>query len=273
MSSLRNGLVTKSNAPSLHRLDRHGNAAVGGHHDDVHVGQRALLDPLEQFDAVELGHLQVGHDDVEARRPGAACQASCAVGGGDDLVSLRGQIVGQGDALDLFVVDNEDSHDGSPGNRTQCTSRRWQMRARTRGDSAGLSARRRKCDGLPAVASHPDGALPKVGRPGGQRAILVGIALQAFQTRRSARLSTTVKVVPLPSDAADLDASAHLGDQHAAQAQAQARPARGRARRVKRLEDLLQVRPRNAHARVAHVDGHRAHLVLVARGRGRRCGG
>ena len=35
-SSLRNGLVTKSKAPSSHRLDGHGNAAVGGHHDDLH---------------------------------------------------------------------------------------------------------------------------------------------------------------------------------------------------------------------------------------------
>ncbi len=51
--------------PELDRLDRHGNAAVGGHHNDLHVGRRALLDLLEQFDAVELGHLQIGHDHVE----------------------------------------------------------------------------------------------------------------------------------------------------------------------------------------------------------------
>ena len=66
VSSLRKGLVRKSNARELNRFDRHGNAAVGGHHNDFQVGQRPLLDPPEQFEAVELGHLQVGHHHVEA---------------------------------------------------------------------------------------------------------------------------------------------------------------------------------------------------------------
>ncbi len=73
------------------------------------VGQRALLDPLQQLDAVELGHLQIGHDHVEP--PGGELfEGFLAVGGGDHLVPLRGQIVGQGDAFDLFVVDDKDSH-------------------------------------------------------------------------------------------------------------------------------------------------------------------
>ncbi len=93
--------------PELDRLDRHGNAAVGGHHDDFHVGQRALLDPLQQFDAVELGHLQIGHHHVEPPG-GELLEGLLAVGGRDHLVPLRGQIVGQGDAFDLFVVDDQD---------------------------------------------------------------------------------------------------------------------------------------------------------------------
>ena len=95
--------------PQPHRLDGHRDAAVGGHHDHFHVGQRALLDPLQQLDAVELGHFQVGHHDVEASacncsqasRPSAAATTSWPCGG---------QVVRQGDALDLFVVDNEDFH-------------------------------------------------------------------------------------------------------------------------------------------------------------------
>ena len=60
------GLGEEVERAELDRLDGHGNAAVGGHHNDFHVGQRALLDPLEKFDAVELGHFQIGHDHVEA---------------------------------------------------------------------------------------------------------------------------------------------------------------------------------------------------------------
>ena len=95
--------------PELHRLDGHGNAAVGGHHDHFDVGQRALLDALEQLDAVDVGHLQVGHDDVEPLRFELA-QGFGAVGRGDHLVALACQVVGQGDPLDLFVVDDQDSH-------------------------------------------------------------------------------------------------------------------------------------------------------------------
>ena len=95
----------------LDRFDGHGNAAVGGHHDDFHVGQRALLDPFEQFDAVELGHLHVGDHDVEPRLPRLRI-ASSPSRGGHDLVALGREVVGQGDAFDLFVVDDEDSHGG-----------------------------------------------------------------------------------------------------------------------------------------------------------------
>ena len=95
--------------PELDRLDRHGNAAVGGHHDDFHVGLRALLDPLQQFDAVDFRHLQIGHHDVEPPG-GELLERFLAVGRGDDFMPLRGQIVGQRDPLDLFVVDDEDFH-------------------------------------------------------------------------------------------------------------------------------------------------------------------
>ena len=100
-------LGEKIERPELDRLDGHGNAAVGGHHDDFHVGQRALLDPLQQLDAVELGHFQVGHDHVEPPG-GQLVQRFLPVGGGDHLMPLRGQIVGQGDPFDLFVVDDKD---------------------------------------------------------------------------------------------------------------------------------------------------------------------
>ena len=64
---------------------------------------------FKQFDAVELGHFQIGHDHVEPPG-GELLERLLAVGGRDHLVPLRGQIVGQGDALDLFVVDDKDSH-------------------------------------------------------------------------------------------------------------------------------------------------------------------
>ena len=46
-----------------------------------------------------------------SKRPcGELFEGFLAVGGRDHLVPLRGQIVGQGDAFDFFVVDDEDSH-------------------------------------------------------------------------------------------------------------------------------------------------------------------
>ena len=75
------------------------------------AAERPLLDPLQQLDAVELGHFQVGDDDVEGSvlqlLPGLS-----AVGGGDDFVALGAEVVGQGDAFDLLVVDDEDFHGG-----------------------------------------------------------------------------------------------------------------------------------------------------------------
>ena len=62
------GLGDEVECPQPHRLDRHGDAAVGGHHDDGHVGQRALLDPLQKLDAVQPRHLQIGNHDVELGR-------------------------------------------------------------------------------------------------------------------------------------------------------------------------------------------------------------
>ena len=95
--------------PQPHRLDGHRDAAVGGHHHHFHAGQRPLLDPLQQFDAVQVRHFQVGDDHVEAVRlqqvPGLL-----AVGGGDHLVALGAEVVRQGDAFDLFVVNDQDFH-------------------------------------------------------------------------------------------------------------------------------------------------------------------
>ncbi len=105
------GLGDKIERPQPHRLDGDGNAPVGGHDNDFHVGQRALLDPLEQFDAVQFRHFQVADDDVESP---ALEQPPCllTVGGGDDLEALCGEIVGEGDTFDFFVVGDQDAHDG-----------------------------------------------------------------------------------------------------------------------------------------------------------------
>ena len=106
-----------------------------------------------------------------SNRPAASCsQRLLAVGGRDHLVALRGQIVGQGDAFDLFVVDDKDSH-GSGCGRRSSGHRRLAFVGRVQDDGEG-------------------GALAQ--------------------------------------DAADFDPAAHLGDQHAAQAQAQAGAAASR---------------------------------------------
>ena len=105
-------LGEKVEGPQLDRLDGHGNAAIGGHHDDFDVGGRALLDPLQQLDAVENGHLQIGHHHVEPLG-GQLLQGFLAVGGAGHLVPLCGQIVSQSDAFDFFVIDDEDFH-GEP---------------------------------------------------------------------------------------------------------------------------------------------------------------
>ncbi len=95
--------------PQPHRFHGHRDAAVGGHHNDLQVRQRPLLDPLQQLDAVEVGHLQVGHDHVEASAlqllPGLL-----AIGGGNDFVALAAEVFRQGDAFDLLVVGDEDFH-------------------------------------------------------------------------------------------------------------------------------------------------------------------
>ncbi len=68
-----------------------------------------MLDPLQQLDAVQPRHLQVADHDVELRRlelgPGLL-----AVGRGNHFMTMRRQIVGQRDALDFLVVNNQDSH-------------------------------------------------------------------------------------------------------------------------------------------------------------------
>ena len=64
---------------------------------------------FEQFDAVDLRHLQVGHHHVEP----LACElleGFGAVAGGDHLVPLGRQILGQRDPLDLLVVGDQDFH-------------------------------------------------------------------------------------------------------------------------------------------------------------------
>ena len=70
---------------------------------------RVLLDALEEFDAVELGHLQVGHDDVEAAGR-EFLQGLGAVARRDHLVALGREVLGQRDPLDLLVVGDQDFH-------------------------------------------------------------------------------------------------------------------------------------------------------------------
>ena len=75
---------------------------------------RSLLDPLQQFDAVQPRHLQVADHHVELRRlelrPGLL-----AVGRGDHFMPLRRQIVGQRDAFDFLVVNDQNSHGSGSG--------------------------------------------------------------------------------------------------------------------------------------------------------------
>ena len=77
--------------------------------NDFGVGDVVVLDALEEFEAVELGHFQVGHDDVEVARQ-ELFQGLGPVGRGDHLVALGLQVLGQRDPLDLLVVGDQDSH-------------------------------------------------------------------------------------------------------------------------------------------------------------------
>ena len=103
------GLGHEVEGPQPHGLDGHGDAAVGGHHDHGHVGHASLLDPLQQVDAVQPRHLQIADHDVELRRlelrPGLL-----AVGRGNHFMPHGRQIVGQRDAFDFLVVNDQDSH-------------------------------------------------------------------------------------------------------------------------------------------------------------------
>ena len=69
----------------------------------------SLLDALEELDAVELGHFQVGDDDVEVAGQ-EFFQGLGPVGRGHHLVALGLQVLGQRDPLDLFVVGDQDFH-------------------------------------------------------------------------------------------------------------------------------------------------------------------
>ena len=103
------GLGDEVEGPQPHGLDGHGDAAVGGHHDHGHLGHPSLLDPLQEFDAVQPRHFQIADHDVELRRlelrPGLL-----AVGRRDHFMPLGRQIVGQRDAFDFLVVNDQDSH-------------------------------------------------------------------------------------------------------------------------------------------------------------------
>ena len=95
--------------PELPGLDGQGDAAVGRHDDHFRIGHMVALDALEELDAVELGHLQVGHDDVVV--PGEELlQGLDPVRRGDHLMALGLQVLGQRDPLDLLVVGDQDSH-------------------------------------------------------------------------------------------------------------------------------------------------------------------
>ena len=72
-------------------------------------GDAVLLDALEEFDAVDIGHLQIGHHHVEpAGRE--FFQGFGAVARRDHLMALGRQVLGQCDPLHLFVVGHQDFH-------------------------------------------------------------------------------------------------------------------------------------------------------------------
>ena len=89
-----------------HRVDGAVDGPVGGHQDDEGRGLQ-LEDLAQQLDAVEVGHLQVGEDDVEGAALGGL-EGLAAVAGGGGLVALRLQDHLQDVALAALVVDDED---------------------------------------------------------------------------------------------------------------------------------------------------------------------
>jgi hypothetical protein len=90
-----------------HRLDGGFDAAVGGHQDHRRVG-RERTDARERREAVEAGHAQVEHGEVEGRLlPGR--QGRCARCDRDDLAAQPPQAAVEEVAHALLVVGDEDA--------------------------------------------------------------------------------------------------------------------------------------------------------------------
>jgi hypothetical protein len=83
---------------------------VGGDQDHRDVG-RAVEDVLQDLEPADLGHHQVGDDDVEAPAVEELDRLR-AVGGLDDLVALALEGRGEDLAEVRFVVDDEELRGG-----------------------------------------------------------------------------------------------------------------------------------------------------------------
>ena len=91
-----------------------GRVAVGGEHDDSHR-HLFLAQAREQLEAAHIGHAQIG--DHEVKRLGAkSLQSHPSVARRLDLVVLDFQYLAQVVAIELHVVDHQDSpcHDFLP---------------------------------------------------------------------------------------------------------------------------------------------------------------
>ena len=99
----------------LQRVDRGFGRRVARDHDEDRVGSE-LLSLLEQLDAAELAHADVGDDDIEVAPP-QQLQRIVRGGGGHEVqaVVAQGGAVGLGDAR--LVVDEQDRRHAAQDSR------------------------------------------------------------------------------------------------------------------------------------------------------------
>ena len=102
------GLLDVVEGPLLHRFDGRVRRGVGGHHQDLGVGE-AVLDGLQHRESVHVGHHEVCEDQIEfGSRLEELCRRLSAVGDGD-LVTRFSQEDLEELAKAWLVVDNQDA--------------------------------------------------------------------------------------------------------------------------------------------------------------------
>ena len=69
---------------------------------------RVRLDCLQDLHAAEAGHHAVEQDCVDAGGFGQKFERYVAVAGLDDLITSRGQMLGENVSVELIVIDRED---------------------------------------------------------------------------------------------------------------------------------------------------------------------